>query len=118
MLKTFAVLFGIAFVLIAVLGFVPRTAPEGMLFGIFHVNALHNIIHLSTGVIAFWVARKGAHACRNFYKFFGLVYALVAIAGFFYGDQDIFGMIATNNADNWLHALIAAVFLVLGYRKK
>jgi uncharacterized membrane protein YbaN (DUF454 family) len=43
MIKTAAVIFGIVFLVIGILGFVPSVAPEQMLFGIFHVNAAHDV---------------------------------------------------------------------------
>src|SRR5438132_3618228 len=48
MIKTAALLFGIVFLLIGILGFVPAVTPDnGMLLGIFHVNTAHNIVHLT-----------------------------------------------------------------------
>ena len=46
LLKPAAVLFGVVFLLVGVLGFVPAAAPNQMLLGIFHVNAAHNGVHL------------------------------------------------------------------------
>ena len=52
--------FGIFYVLIGVLGFVPGiTVPtdqpgQGLLLGIFAVNAIHNIIHLVAGGVLVW----------------------------------------------------------------
>jgi hypothetical protein len=45
MLKIAATIFGAAFLIAGLLGFVPATAPDGMLLGILHVNAAHNIVH-------------------------------------------------------------------------
>ena len=52
--------FGIFYVLIGLLGFVPGiTVPtdqpgQGLLLGIFAVNTIHNIIHLAAGAILVW----------------------------------------------------------------
>lgn len=47
MVKTAAILFGVVFLFIGILGFVPAATPaNGMLLGIFHVNTAHNIVHL------------------------------------------------------------------------
>ena len=52
MAKTLAVLFGIVFLLVGILGFVPAVTKDEMLLGIFHVNAAHNCVHLLSGVAA------------------------------------------------------------------
>ena len=115
MTKSAALVFGAVFLLIGILGFVPATAPNGMLLGLFHVNPAHNIVHLLTGAIALGVGMTSAYASRLFFQVFGIVYGLVAVLGFVYGDQPILGLIANNTADAWLHVLIAAVSLYLGF---
>ncbi len=56
--------FGVVYALIGVLGFIPgiTTRPanpgpvpgEGLLLGIFAVNAVHNVAHLALGAILIW----------------------------------------------------------------
>jgi hypothetical protein len=46
-------------------------------------------------------------------KIVGVVYALVAILGFFAGDM-LLG-VALNAADHWLHVFLAIVLLVAGF---
>ena len=111
-----AKLFGIVFVLIGVLGFVPVVTLDTLLLGIFEVDALHNIIHLATGLVAFWAASTVANA-RLFFKVFGVVYALVTILGFMMGG-DILGLFMVNMADNVLHLVIALVALYAGFMMK
>lgn len=118
MLKTLAIIFGLVFVLVGVLGFVPAVAPHGMLLGIFHVNALHNIVHLATGAVALWVALQKPEALRLFFQIFGCIYAAVTVLGFIYGERDILGILANNSADNWLHLVISAISLYLGFLYK
>ncbi|MFN2329463.1 MAG: DUF4383 domain-containing protein [Chromatocurvus sp.] len=115
MLKTFALWFGIVFLLIGILGFLPALAPEGMLFGIFQVGVMHNIVHMASGVIALLAAGAGERASRLFFQIFGLAYGLVAVIGFFYGDAPLLGIMAHNWADVWLHVAVAAFALILGF---
>ncbi len=106
--------FGIVFILIGILGFIPGvTNEDGMLLGIFQVDTLHNVIHLLTGIVALLCAgsMKGA---KSYFKIFGVVYALVTILGFV-GGGDVLGLIMVNGADNVLHLLIAVIALVLGF---
>ena len=94
----------------------PGITSDGMLLGIFEVNTLHNIVHLATGLVAFWAASTAANS-RLFFKIFGLVYALVTILGFTMGGN-ILGLIMVNLADNLLHVAITAVALYAGFRMK
>jgi hypothetical protein len=116
MLKTAAIIFGIVFLLVGVLGFVPGITTTGqMLLGIFHVNAVHNIVHLLSGAVALITGLTSTAAARTYFRVFGIVYALVAILGFFTGYGLLLGLISNNMADTWLHVLIALVALALGF---
>ena len=116
MLKTAAIIFGIVFLLVGVLGFVPGITTTGqMLLGIFHVNAVHNIVHLLSGAVALITGLTSTAAARMYFRVFGIVYALVAILGFFTGHGLLLGLISNNMADTWLHVLIAIVALALGF---
>lgn len=117
MFKKIIYIFGAVFVLIGILGFIPAMTPNGMLLGFFHVNVIHNLIHLITGLIAIAIGYCDCTRCtpRRFFQVFGIVYGLVAILGLFYGNADIFGLIANNVADVVLHFAIAAGSLWLGF---
>ena len=115
MLRALAVVFGILFLVIGVLGFVPSMTPNGLLFEYFQVNSAHNIVHLLTGVVALFAGLSGAVASLWFFRLFGLVYAAVALHGFIRPGDMILGVIANNTADTWLHAGIALVSLLIGF---
>ncbi|MCI5108603.1 MAG: DUF4383 domain-containing protein [Candidatus Pacebacteria bacterium] len=113
--KTWAWIFAVVFLAIGILGFVPGiTTADGHLLGIFHVDAMHNIIHLITGVIALFVAMGSGNAQKMFFKIFGVIYAVVAIAGLVWGGN-VFGLIHTNTADDILHVVIALIALYAGF---
>jgi hypothetical protein len=118
MLKKIAVAFGVVFLVVGVLGFVPALTPEGHLLGLFHVNALHNVVHLASGAVALWAGLTSESNSKLYFQIFGVVYALVAVLGFVYGEEPILGLIANNMADNWLHVAIAAAALYLGFVMK
>ena len=119
MLKTAALIFGVFFIIAGIGGFIPGLAPahgDGrMLFGIFMVGPVHNVVHIASGVVALVCAMMGAGAARKYFQIFGIVYALVAVIGFFYGNTPILGMMEHNVADIGLHIAIAAVALYLGF---
>ena len=116
MIKSMAVLFGVVFLLVGILGFVPAVTKDQMLLGIFHVNAAHNAVHLLSGVVALICGMMSVGASRMYFRIFGLVYAAVAVMGFLNpGDTMLLGLISNNMADTWLHIAIAAVSLLLGF---
>jgi hypothetical protein len=118
MLKKIALVFGIVFIAVGLLGFVPAAAPDGHLLGLFHINPLHNVVHIASGAVALWAAMSTERNAKLYFQIFGVVYALVAVLGFVYGDQPILGLVANNAADTWLHVVIAVVALYLGFGVK
>ncbi len=118
MYKKIALLFAAVFLAVGILGFVPGIAPKDdmgmrMLLGIFMVGAVHNIIHLASGVAAL-IASKSNEYAKMYFKIFGLVYLLVTIIGLIQKDT-VLGLIDINAADNVLHIVISAVTLFLGF---
>jgi hypothetical protein len=119
MVKAAALLFGVVFLLVGILGYVPAVTSDmngmPMLLGIFHVNSAHNIVHLASGIIFLLCGLSGAVASQLFFRIFGLVYALVAVLGFLKPPGPLLGMISNNVADTWLHVALAAAMLVIGF---
>jgi hypothetical protein len=108
---------GVVFVLVAIWGFI-----DGDNVLIFPVNTAHNLVHLLSGLAAlafgFYFSDRAA---RGFSLAFGLVYGLVAVLGFMHVGfvSDLLNLHGQHSADGghgmanqWLHALIAAVFLI------
>lgn len=110
--------FGWVLLIIGVLGFVPGITTNAHLLGIFHVNTIHNLIHLISGLAALYLASKGEAQAQMFFKVFGVLYGLVAVLGFFGGDMAVLGFVSNNTADTWLHIVIAVVALWLGFGSK
>jgi type III secretory pathway component EscU len=108
--------FGWIILLIGILGFIPGVVtPDGLLFGIFAVNPIHNIIHILTGLLALFSASSFT-ATKSFFKIFGVIYLLITLLGLFSGS--ILGLFAVNMADNLLHVVITLVALYYGFRKE
>ena len=120
MAKTLGMLFGIVFLAVGILGFVPGVAPAGpdgmpMLLGIFMVNTVHSVVHIASGLIFLFASMAGAAAASLWFKIFGLIYALVAVMGFVVGNGMIFGLISNNTNDTWLHVVLAGAMLLIGF---
>lgn len=115
MLQRAAVVFGVVFLIVGVLGFIPLLTPGGRLLGLFEVDAWHNAVHLLTGAIGVAVGWMSERGSQLFFQIFGVLYGLLAVLGFFYADQPLLGFIAHNQADVGLHLVIALVALYLGF---
>ena len=113
--KSAAMIFGVLFLIIGVLGFVPN--PIISPTGYFEVNNLHNLFHIGAGIILLVgaYASAGAFGPGMALRFIGAVYAILAVMGFFLPGNLIFGMIAMNMADHWLHAVLAIALLLAGF---
>ncbi len=101
---------GVVLVLVGILGFF-----NDPVLGVFEVDAVHNIIHLATGILALIFSRSASQTMM-FGKIFGIVYALVAIVGFVQADT-VLNIITVNMSDNILHVVLAVVFLWMGFSK-
>ena len=114
MIKKLSLLFGIVFVAVGILGFIPGvTDDQDMLLGIFKVGAVHNLVHLLSGLAALIAAKEEDYA-QLYFRVFGSVYLLVTIVGFIQGDT-VLGLFSINMADNWLHAVLSVAILGIGF---
>jgi len=84
MVKATAILVGLIFLLIGIVGFVPAITPaNGMLLGIFHVNTAHNIVHLASGIVFLLCGMAGTGPSQTFFRIFGIILGVVGLLGFF-----------------------------------
>ncbi|WP_442753409.1 DUF4383 domain-containing protein [Methylocystis sp. JAN1] len=108
---TLAKIFGVIFIVAGILGFIPN--PLISYRGLFEVNTFHNIIHIVSGGIL--LASPYYNAPAITLRVFGVIYAIVTILGFISVDSlNSMGMM-TNNADNWLHLILAIALLWAGF---
>lgn len=109
-----ATVLGVAFMAAGLLGFIPNPLVyEG---GYFEVNAGHNFVHLITGALLLLSPYFGVPVIMI--RALAILYTAIAILGFVAPNVlALGGLIATNMADNWLHAVIALALLVIGFTK-
>lgn len=104
---------GLALLAVGIMGFI-STSP---LLGLFVVDNIHNVIHLVSGAVALALVNSSKGAARMFLLVFGAVYLAVALLGYIQ-KTTVLGLIEVNFADNVLHAVIAAVCLIIGHGSK
>jgi predicted small secreted protein len=126
--RTFALIWGIAFLLAGASGFIPglTTPPHpnhpdlvvdafyGQALGLFPVNILHNIVHLLFGVWGL-LAYKSLSASKGFAKSVAIIYAVLVVAGLIPGLNTMFGLVPLFGNDVWLHILLAAPAAYFGW---
>lgn len=112
MVYTYAKVAGLILFVIGILGGVSWFAPNGMLFGIFMVNPLHNLLHALTGLIFLAVGFSGQwDLARRTVLLFAAFYGLLTVLGFLSPQGIVLGM-RMNMADNVLHLTITALSLM------
>jgi hypothetical protein len=114
----YCILAGLSLLLAGVLGFISDSSfdtgndLQGDTFLGFEVNAIHNLIHVASGLVLLAASPKRASA-KAVALGFGLVYGLVAVIGLIDG-ADVLGLIPVNSADNVLHIALATLGIITG----
>ena len=119
-----AMLFGVVFLLVGVLGFIPGitsdydrlTTFDGIgakLLGIFGINILENIVHLLYGVAGLVLARTWAGS-KNYFIGGGAIYLVVWLYGLVIDNESSANILGVNTAADWLHFVLGATMLGIG----
>lgn len=109
--QTFALAFGVVYLLVGILGFILAPDEGDKLFGIFQVNLIHNVIHLVVG--ALFLAGSSSHErAKQVNLLVGVVYGLAAILGF--ANIVVEDLLDANAADDFLHLASAVLALYFG----
>ena len=120
--QSLAALVGAVFLLVGILGFIPGITTHygdlgfaghdsgAKLLGLFQVSILHNIVHLLFGVVGLAMA-KTADGARTFLIGGGVIYLVLWLLGIVGGGD----WIPVNTADNWLHFVLGAGMVGLGF---
>jgi hypothetical protein len=127
MVRRFALIFGIVYLAVGVMGFIPPlvqpapTAPNlevtemyGRLVGLFPINFLHNIVHLAIGLWGVLGSRTVSGAVL-FSRGIAIFYGLLAILGLIPVTDTLFGLVPIYSHDVWLHALSALIAAYFGF---
>jgi hypothetical protein len=126
--RTFALIAGIAYLAVGILGFVPQllspppadapslgiTAFYGYLLGLFPVNFMHNLVHLAIGAWGI-AASRAAGGARAYAKALAIIYGILTIMGVIPGLNTMFGLAPLHGHDVWLHAVTALIAAYFGW---
>jgi hypothetical protein len=127
--RYFALVLGIAFLLVGIMGFVPALLShpdmhqhdltiagpgEGYLLGLFHVNLLHNLVHILFGIWGIF-AYASMDASRIYARGVAIIYGLLTILGLIPMFNTVFGLVPIHGHNVWLHGVIALAAAYFGW---
>lgn len=130
--RKFAQVTGVLFLMVGVMGFIPffLSTPHpnavpglfadegyGLLFGLFPVNWVHNLVHLGVGIAGLSCGGSVSKA-RVFARGLTWFYISLAVMGTIPPLSMMFGLVPLHGWDVWLHGGIAAFAAYLGYGKQ
>ena len=132
--RTFAMIFGIVFLIVGAGGFIPGLTMMDMsghaadaevtmksMFGyelkLFPVNVLHDIVHILFGIWGLLAARTLGGA-RMYFRGVAIIYAVLTVMGLVPALYTTFGLIPLYGNDVWLHAVLAIVAAYFGWMNR
>lgn len=124
--RTFALIWGILFLIAGAGGFIPQLSPaathpgltmdhgSAMALGLFPVNTLHNIVHLLFGI---WgvLAYRSVSGARGYARAVAIAYGLLIILGLLPQTNTMFGFVPLFGNDVWLHVVLALPAAYFGF---
>lgn len=108
MLKKFATVVGFGFLLLGILGFFFEN-----FLGIFHLDTVHNSIHLGIGIWGVLASAKQTYSL-HFTRSIGVLYLALGLLGFI--SPELFGLMPVGFSENVLHLVVGAIALYFGFR--
>ncbi len=124
-IQSLAMLFGIVFLLVGILGFIPGITThysdlkfaghnsDAKLLGLVQVSILENIIHLLFGVAGLALAKTWEGA-RRYFIGGGIIYLVLFVYGLITGNESGANFVPTNAAGDVLHVVLGVAMLGIG----
>jgi hypothetical protein len=118
--KNASITFGIVFILVGLLGFVPNPIIFDSHDAFFHADAVHSSVHIVSGVLFLLVGYAKPDFAPVFLKIFGVVYFLLGVMGLVNIGTDgnqmthLLGFLCVNGPDNILHIVLGVVIFFGG----
>lgn len=114
--KAWITVAGVVLVLVGISGFIPNPLVGSADGALVPTDALHNIVHLGTGLLALYIAfgMTGPNLVNGVIGF-GVLYVVIFVAVLI--SPTLFGLfsVAANAVLHVIHATLAVVSLAVGY---
>jgi hypothetical protein len=109
-----------------ILGYIPGlTDANGDLLGLYHIDPIDDIVHLTSGIWAGVAAWRSTRASIFYFRAFGTLYSLDAVFGLLFGEGILDAGIIRNGItqvdlvtkilSNSPHILIGGIALIIGF---
>ena len=116
--KTLAIIIGVIFIAVGLLGFIDNPVIGTSEDAIFHADTVHNMVHIISGVLFVLVAMAAPGSAATFMLVFGIIYLALGVLGFATigeeGMTKLLGFLHVNAADNYLHIALGVVIALAG----
>ena len=118
--KTASIIFGIVFILVGLLAFIPNPIIGESHDALFHADLLHTSVHIISGLLFLIVGFAAPAYAPIFLKVFGAVYFLLGILGLINigagtdGMGQVLGFLHVNGPDNILHIVLGVAIFIAG----
>ena len=120
--KTAALIIGLIFVAVGLLGFIDNPIVGTSENAIFHADTVHNAVHIISGLLFIFVSLTAPASAGIVLKVFGAIYLAIGIIGLVqYGSSGmgkVLGFLHVNGNDNYLHIALGIVIFLAGFMKK
>ena len=125
-IRTFAWIYAALFLGVVAIGYIPGfTDADGYLLGLFKIDLIDDLVHLTSGIWAGVAAYRSTRASILYFRIFGTIYSLDAVFGLLFGqgildggivrfgitDVDLFTRIASNAP----HIVIGGLAMIIGF---
>ena len=121
--QVLALVVAIGFIAFGIMGFIPGVMhdmddmkmaghdSDGMWLGVGQLSYLHNVLHLTIGVLGLFAAWKGMRASVIYLVAGGAFYGIFGIYGLVVGPESQANWAPTTGFDDTIH-LLAAAFMI------
>jgi hypothetical protein len=117
--KSAAILIGLIFIVVGILGFVENPIIGDSPDAIFHADSFHNYVHIGSGILFLLFAMAAPATTRGFMVLFGLVYLTLGVIGYVTfgkeGTGKVLGVLHVNANDNYLHIALGLVIVLMAF---
>ncbi|HEV3472282.1 MAG TPA: DUF4383 domain-containing protein [Actinomycetota bacterium] len=110
--QTFALVFGVAYLLVGILGLILAPDSGDELFGVFRLNLLHNLAHLAIGGVLLIIGTRSHETAKRVNVSVGIFYGLLALLGI--ANVLVGDLLEANVADDFLHLSTAVLAIFFG----
>ncbi len=123
--QSLSTLLGLALIAFGVAGFIPslttnstdlaNSGPDSqaLVFGLYQVSVLHNLLHIVSGVLAL-MAANGPRIAKTFLLLGGLGYLALTAYGFSIDLASDDNVLSLNQNGNWLHFGVGIAMMLMG----